>query len=700
VGIAKALFVGTTVTVNGGTANGVAYLNGSKVLTTGSALTFDGSNVGIGTSSPGSKLDVVQAGAATVVAFGKTNVAQFLLGFNGTSNNYLDGDNNIFRSGNGTEGMRLTSTGLGIGTSSPSARLHVYTATSGTFTAPNAQVGTNSNAPSFSAQVLAIYPNELDTDYLSAYNTGGGNNNGASFVIANAGRNGTSGTVKLVMGLDAPGGATVTAAIGTASNHALTFGTNSAERMRLDSSGNLGLGVTPSAWGSVFKSFDISQAAISGTGGGALVESGNAYFNGTSWLYKVTGTATRVELNAGASGAAWYTAPSGTAGNAISFSQVMTLDASGNLGVGTTSPGYQGSKLTSAVSGSGTALYLSSNGSGTVNLVAGTYGDIWTNGAPATIQFIDNGNFSAHIAFRTKNSGAAANVDAERMRLDSSGNLLLGATSFTAIGSPGKTLLVSPPDPSSGDADIVVRAAGAWFRAQSTNAGVFGGLQIYNNSGTEVASVGVFGSTTALQLNVNGSERARIDSSGNLLIGTTSTIAGARMSVVGNVQDTLVRLQNQNATAPGGLDVHYSGAATNNADNWFYLARDSSATRFYVQSNGGIANYQGNDVNLSDRREKTNFAPAKSYLETICAIPVQTFNYIDQNMEDDGGLTLGVVAQDVQAVAPELVMESNWGTQDDPKMRLSIYQTDLQYALMKAIQELKAEFDAYKAANI
>jgi hypothetical protein len=93
---------------------------------------------------------------------------------------------------------------------------------------------------------------------------------------------------------------------------------------------------------------------------------------------------------------------------------------------------------------------------------------------------------------------------------------------------------------------------------------------------------------------------------------------------------------------------------------------------------------------LSDRREKTNFAPAKSYLDVICAIPVQTYNYIDQNMEEDGGLTLGVVAQDVQAVAPELVTESHWGTDEEPKMRLSIYQTDMQYALMKCIQEQQA----------
>jgi len=47
-----------------------------------------------------------------------------------------------------------------------------------------------------------------------------------------------------------------------------------------------------------------------------------------------------------------------------------------------------------------------------------------------------------------------------------------------------------------------------------------------------------------------------------------------------------------------------------------------------------------------------------------------------------------------------LVMESDWSSErDGSKMRLSIYQTDLQYALMKAIQELKAEFDAYKASH-
>jgi hypothetical protein len=140
-----------------------------------------------------------------------------------------------------------------------------------------------------------------------------------------------------------------------------------------------------------------------------------------------------------------------------------------------------------------------------------------------------------------------------------------------------------------------------------------------------------------------------------------------------------------------------SGRSPNDASSYFLAGNDTTATRYVMYSNGGLHNYSANNSNLSDRREKTNFAPAKNYLETICSIPVQTFNYIDQNNEDDPGLTLGVVAQDVQEIAPELVMESNWGTEEEPKMRLSIYQTDLQYALMKSIQELKAELDEAKA---
>ena len=208
-------------------------------------------------------------------------------------------------------------------------------------------------------------------------------------------------------------------------------------------------------------------------------------------------------------------------------------------------------------------------------------------------------------------------------------------------------------------------------------------------------------STTSGVPSWDGTPSMLLDTSGTLLVGTNTTLNQARLTVEKNVSDNIVVVNNTASSGPYGIQVRYSNADPNGIGSPFYEGYGYNGgflLRFEVRSNGGIANYSANNVNLSDRREKTNFAPATSYLDKICAIPVQTFNYIDQNMEDDGGLTLGVVAQDVQAVAPELVMESNWASKDEePKMRLSIYQTDLQYALMKCIQEQQALIVSLKA---
>ena len=107
--------------------------------------------------------------------------------------------------------------------------------------------------------------------------------------------------------------------------------------------GNLGLGVTPSGWKSTLKAFETNNGvALTGYSGAPIMQLWcNAYDNGSSNIYKTSAAATRYEQSAGAH--VWYTAPSGTAGNAISFTQAMTLDASGNLLVGQTANGLQNS---------------------------------------------------------------------------------------------------------------------------------------------------------------------------------------------------------------------------------------------------------------------------------------------------------------------------------------------------------------------
>jgi len=179
-----------------------------------------------------------------------------------------------------------------------------------------------------------------------------------------------------------------------------------------------------------------------------------------------------------------------------------------------------------------------------------------------------------------------------------------------------------------------------------------------------------------------------------LLVGASSTVDSERLNVTQSGQFPIIYANNTNSSNAYGIRANLATYFFNTT-SFLFDGIEFSNLRFRVYSNGGIANYSGNDVNLSDEREKKDITLAPNYLDKICQIPVKTFLYINQT---DTQKTLGVVAQDVQAIAPELIDETDWSENaDGSKMRLSIYQTDLQYALMKSIQELKAIVDAQAA---
>ena len=409
------LSASSTVTLSGGTANGVLYLNGSKVATSGSALTFDGTTATTprlalgGTTLPA-------AGTATLFSRSSDNNTYLQTG-SGNSFVVLDGSQNtMFEASptllgfniNNSEQMRLTSTGLGIGTSSPAAKLHV---------------------------------------------------NGDIRIADSS---------SLLMGVGAEQKIFVA---GSANNTYLTFnqwtGSAYTERMRLDSSGNLGLGVTPSAWGTA-----SSRRAIELPGGGNIWGQNfggsnpsmqvycNAYESSTGARYVNSAHASGYQQNAGSH--AWFTAPSGTAGNAITFTQAMTLDASGNLGVGTTSPG---GKIACAVASSGTFqnAFVATNGVDSEFIAR-----IKTN-----VTEIANGGSSGVIAFATGGSLT------ERARITSGGDFLIGQTSVfsnpTIVAVTGGNVGFASRHTSS--------AAGKYFYfgADQNNAYI-----VYNQSGTGV----------------------------------------------------------------------------------------------------------------------------------------------------------------------------------------------------------------------
>ena len=364
-----------------------------------------------------------------------------------------------------------------------------------------------------------------------------------------------------------------------------------------------------------------------------------------------------------------------TSGTALNFSG----DTSGVLQLASNGTTTALSISTAQVVTLTNALAVTSGGTG-VTTSTGTGANVLGTSPTITTPTISSLSSASATALTLQSAGTTA------VTIDTSQNVGIGTAS------PGAKLDVSS-------------TASRIFNLNSTSANGYG--MAFNNSGTDVAYIGSAKWTFSGALNdmsitthgaynlcfgTNDTERMRIDSSGRLLVGTPNTYNGSctyqqRSSVDANQVSSL---SNSSTTNPYLAYWEYPNISPNNTGSYYLQCSDNAGSRFIFRSNGGLSNYTANDSNLSDRREKTNFAPAKSYLNTICSIPVQTFNYIDQNLEEDDGLTLGVVAQDVQAVAPELVHETDWGTKEEPKMRLSIYQTDLQYALMKSIQELKA----------
>jgi len=383
--------------LSGGTANGVAFLNGSKSLTTGSALTFDGTNLGVGTTSPESTGRLTLDRASFNQLFMKVNGTEELRFYADASVSSIACATNplLFEIG-GSEQMRLTSTGLGIGTSSPGEKLNVLGggATSSTVNFTGGATG-NDNAT-------------IASDYSLSFQVDANNSIGGREFNWRVGGKGYSDGTSLMV---------------------------------LNSSGNLGLGVTPSAWVAGYKALQVNNSSWYTDNNGNIQFAANT-FQGSGFVdrYMVNGFAAKYEQISSVH--KWFTAPSGTAGDAISFSQVMTLDASGNLGVGTTS---FSSKLQvlgpvgSLNDGAGTMrLETFAAGTDVLNaLGAGiTFAQRWLDAASSVrvagiygVKGNSTGSFGGALAFYTQpNSGADM---AERARIDSSGNLLVGTTTST-----------------------------------------------------------------------------------------------------------------------------------------------------------------------------------------------------------------------------------------------------------------------------
>ena len=369
-------------TLNAGTTNGVAYLNGSKVLTTGSALVFDGTNVGIGTSSPASI-----GGTLSTVANGNTGVGYFRnLATSGISADqfqvavaqstslssfYLSRFySNVSSSplvmhsvrGDG-EGYFAGNVGIGI---TPGTKLDVYT--------------------SSTTSTVIRARNDTTTVYLDS-------NNGYSY-------------------------------LNTYTNHPMLFGTNNIERMRLDSGNGyllVGPGAAVDARITVFGAGTTSTSYTNGDATGATIylrDSGGSSGNGGQILFGST-----FGVHAGIKGLVTNgTGPAGelifqtrtTSGNVI---ERVRVDSSGKFMVGT-----------SGAIGSATGTFVAANDVAGIYVGTSTPQGLYVS-ANSTSRFV---TFAASGAF---GGGYIFNVgNTEAVRISLAGGMSVGTTADPGAG--------------------------------------------------------------------------------------------------------------------------------------------------------------------------------------------------------------------------------------------------------------------------
>jgi hypothetical protein len=196
-------------------------------------------------------------------------------------------------------------------------------------------------------------------------------------------------------------------------------------------SDNIGLNVTPSAWGSSYRVLEggdnNNQGAVTfRTDINGVEIFANAYFNGTNDIYKYTGAAGLYRNTNGEH--IWFNAPSGTAGNTISFTQAMILNASGNLGVGITNPLY---RLDILESGATTAVNTFSMARITgSDAVANDLTLIGPNTSQVRIKFGDPEDATiGEVGYNHSTNTMRFNTNgSQRMIITSGGNLLIGTT--------------------------------------------------------------------------------------------------------------------------------------------------------------------------------------------------------------------------------------------------------------------------------
>jgi hypothetical protein len=662
-------------------------------------------NVGIGTASPSYKVDIV-GGNIWRGTSGSTSAALYISGgqpYLGTTTNHA-----FAFITNDTERARLDSSGnLGIGTSSPGAKLEAYRNSSGEV-----------------ARFTAAADGLRSLKFISSDNTGSG--------------------------------AVWTRDIDSAfAQH--RWAKSGTPLMVLDESGNLGLGVTPStSWFASSKAIQIGSAGAPYMG---LVQQTTTTCDGymlwgarlsgdRAFQYVTTGDAPAAyRQNAGSH--AWFSAASGTAGNTVSFTQAMTLTSGNNLGLGTTSPtNTAGFSRQLQISGTTAALTLtSSTGGSNYSLGAGSAGDfgLWNNTTSSYRWYVDS---SGNVGIGT--SSPLYHVMILRRTGSTITQPLLNLQSQTSGSVDGDSFILYGTQSANWSAGVDQADSNKFRIEPSTTLGGADGLTIttagnlgigttspsyklvVSNSGAEGFEF-VPGFTTGLSLlqtykrstsaydslrfdsadyrfTTGGTERMRLTAGGTLVLNGTAARAGSEFLTVYQTAGTTVGyfgttaqglyISNDSTTPRlvrlsssgdfGGGFIFTNGntdVGTFNLNLEFIVGGTTDQGAYNLQCNGTGVWGAGAYVNGSDARLKDNIQSLDSGLDVVNAMRPVTFQY-KQNYSKDQSVQPGFIAQELQeAMAGKAYLD---GVVQEGTNHLNVAYQNIIPILVKAMQEQQA----------
>jgi len=410
-------------------------------------------------------------------------------------------------------------------------------------------------------------------------------------------------------------------------------------------SGNVGIGATPSAWNAVFKVLNLSDSfniygQTNDPASGGLVA--NAYFDTSNFVYKSTGFATHYAQTNGTH--IWYTAPSGTAAGAVTFTENMRITNAGDVGIGTSSPAYK------IEASSSTNNYI-----GVTCTVDGNAASRFKNNQRDWLVGV-LGSTSGALGFYDITAGA------ERMRIDSSGSLIVGTTTNPATGTDRGVALFKQLNDSSAFSGIQLEA-----NANTTLLGIG-----YNGSAFNFnASYRSTGSFVPMSFNVGNSERMRIDTSGNLLVGTTSALDVGKISV------------KYDGAPQNGISITPSDGTSNTG---YIVFENESNTRIgsvtrVTTTNAVIYN------TTSDYRLKTVTGSVTGQGERIDALKPIDYQWKEGNQQ-----ARGFLAHEFQTVYPNSVSGEKDAVDTDGK---PVYQ-GMQASTAEVIADLVAEIQSLR----